>query len=78
MPHSSDDTRTLLRVRRVGPRRCPISLDTTVAAGLDLVTVFGSLDKKYIIEYTGTGAGFSDYDGDGDLDIYLYFDRGRS
>ena len=46
-------------------------VDTTVLAGLNLVTEFGSLDKKYIIEYTGTGAGFSDYDGDGDLDIYL-------
>jgi len=46
-------------------------VDMTVLAGLDLVTEFGSLDKKYIIEYTGTGAGFSDYDGDGDLDIYL-------
>jgi len=46
-------------------------VDMASAAGLDLVTVFGGLDKKYIIEYTGTGAGFSDYDGDGDLDVYL-------
>lgn len=40
-------------------------------AGLDLVITFGSEQKRYIIERTGTGVGLSDYDGDGDLDVYF-------
>jgi enediyne biosynthesis protein E4 len=45
--------------------------DVTESSGVDLVVTFGSVEKRYIIEYTGTGASLIDYDGDGDLDLYL-------
>jgi enediyne biosynthesis protein E4 len=49
----------------------PKFVDRAAEAGLDLVITFGSEQKRYIIERTGTGVGLSDYDGDGDLDVYL-------
>jgi hypothetical protein len=49
----------------------PRFVDRAVERGLDLVVTFGSEEKSYIIERTGTGAGLADYDGDGDLDVFL-------
>ncbi len=45
--------------------------DVTDKSGVDLVVTFGSEEKRYIVEYTGTGASLTDYDGDGDLNLYL-------
>jgi hypothetical protein len=49
----------------------PRFVDRAREAGLDLVLTFGSEEKNFIIERTGTGAGLADYDGDGDLDLFL-------
>jgi AbrB family looped-hinge helix DNA binding protein len=57
----------LLLLLASGPR----FVDRALERGLDLVVTFGSEEKNYIIERTGTGVGLSDYDGDGDLDVYL-------
>ncbi len=46
-------------------------VDVVEGSGVDLVTTFGTEEKRYIIEYTGTGAALTDYDADGDLDLYL-------
>ncbi len=46
-------------------------VDVVEGSGVNLVTTFGSEEKHYIIEYTGTGAALTDYDSDGDLDLYL-------
>jgi hypothetical protein len=46
-------------------------VDVVEDSGVDLVTTFGTEEKRYIIEYTGTGAALTDYDADGDLDLYL-------
>ncbi len=46
-------------------------VDVAAGSGVDLVTTFGREEKRYIIEYTGTGAALTDYDSDSDLDLYL-------
>ncbi len=46
-------------------------VDVVEGSGVDLVTTFGSEEKRFIIEYTGTGAALTDYDSDSDLDLYL-------
>jgi hypothetical protein len=46
-------------------------VDVVEGSGVDLVTTFGSEEKRTIIEYTGTGAALTDYDSDSDLDLYL-------
>ena len=46
-------------------------VDVVEGSGVALVTTFGTEEKRFIIEYTGTGAALTDYDSDGDLDLYL-------
>jgi hypothetical protein len=46
-------------------------VDVIAGSGVSLVTTFGSEEKRYIVEYTGTGAALTDYDSDSDLDLYL-------
>ena len=46
-------------------------VNVVASSGVDLVTTFGGEEKRYIIEYTGTGAALTDYDLDSDLDLYL-------
>ena len=48
-----------------------LTLRTVADSGLDLVQGFGSLDKSYITESTGSGAAFVDFDVDGNLDVVL-------
>jgi hypothetical protein len=46
--------------------------DVTAEAGLaDFQQVNGSLEKNFVVEYTGGGVGLFDPDQDGDLDAYL-------
>ncbi len=48
-----------------------LNLRTVANSGLDLVQSFGSLEKSYITESTGSGAAFVDFDVDGNLDVVL-------
>ncbi len=48
-----------------------LDLRAVANSGLDLVQTFGSLDKSYITESTGSGAAFLDFDVDGNLDVVL-------
>lgn len=48
-----------------------LTLRRVADSGLDLVQGFGSLDKSYITESTGSGAAFVDFDVDGNLDVVL-------
>ncbi len=45
--------------------------EVTARAGLDYHNLFGSPEKRYIIESTGNGAAWIDYDNDGCLDLFV-------
>ena len=45
--------------------------DVAPQAGLTLVTVCGTKEKRHIPESTGTGIAIADFDGDGDEDIFF-------
>ncbi len=46
-------------------------MDVAAESGVELVSVFGNIEKNHLLESTGGGAAIADYDGDGDLDLYL-------
>ncbi len=49
----------------------PHFVDRTAAAGLDVITYSGSVEKPHILESTGNGVLVLDYDGDGFQDLFL-------
>lgn len=53
------------------PGRGPGFHEVAEAAGIDIVTHGGGLQKDHILESVGTGAAFFDYDRDGWLDLYI-------
>ena len=58
-------------VAPTAPASQALNLRAVADSGLDLVQTFGSLDKSYITESTGSGAAFVDFDIDGKLDVVL-------
>ena len=58
----------------VSPRPAdgPIQFEeVTAPAGIHYHNLFGSPEKRYIIESTGNGAAWIDYDNDGLLDLFV-------
>ena len=45
--------------------------DVAETMGIRHKNIFGSAQKKYIVESTGSGGCFLDYDGDGFIDLYV-------
>ena len=62
---------SLLEQRSLSSRSGIQFEDVTGRAGLDYRNLFGSSEKRYIIESTGNGAAWMDYDNDGLLDLFV-------
>ena len=56
---------------RPGENPLPILRDVTQRAGLNIVTTCGSIEKKFIIEGSGSGCAWIDYNDDGWTDLYI-------
>ena len=56
---------------RPAPNPLPVFRDVTQAAGLNVVTTCGTVEKKFIIEGNGSGCAWIDYDNDGWTDLYI-------
>src|SRR6266853_572130 len=54
-----------------GPGRKPSFVDVTKEAGIQGVTVDGTLDKKSILDVNGTGVCWLDYNNDGLVDLFI-------
>ncbi len=70
-PRSSGGLTTLGAGLPEGPPMNVQFTDVAPQAGLTLVTVCGTKEKRHIPESTGTGIAIADFDGDGDEDIFF-------